>query len=171
MVAFDLGHESTRSSPAPIWIDAIAVSSRSAISRLVASSRRERAVSPSSAAAKRVRSTPSLHLGGETLFVAVSVLSPFNRGIERVERERQTPDGSIDCALLRHLPLARIKNSCGGRYLGKESYVLRDRTVNAWRTICPAVFVVPVHGGSQHRRTVTLTQRPHMLSTRQKAHS
>src|SRR5215467_11071279 len=41
------------------WIVAIALSSRSAISRLVVSSRRERAVSPSSAAASRVRSTPS----------------------------------------------------------------------------------------------------------------
>jgi hypothetical protein len=36
--------------------------------------------------------------------------------------------------------LLRIKKSCGGIYLGKELYVLRDHTVNAWRMICPAVF-------------------------------
>src|SRR6478672_9094501 len=78
------------------WIVAIALSSRSAISRLVVSSRRDRAVSPSSAAARRVQ------LRGETLFVAVSLLSPFDSGIKRVQRERETLDRGIDCALLRH---------------------------------------------------------------------
>src|SRR5262249_11903278 len=82
----------------------------------------------------------SLHLSGKALFTAVSLLSPFNCGIERVEREGQTLDGRIDCALLRHA-LLRIKKSCGGRYLGQELYVLRNSTVNAWQTICPAVFV------------------------------
>src|SRR5581483_5571634 len=45
-----------------------------------------------------------LHLRRETFFVAISLLAPFDRGIKRVERERQTLDRGIDCAFLAHGP-------------------------------------------------------------------
>ncbi|MGB9414198.1 MAG: hypothetical protein WCB26_23710, partial [Pseudolabrys sp.] len=44
----------------------------------------------------------ALHLSREALFVAVSLLSPFDCGIQRVQCERQALDRGIDCALLRH---------------------------------------------------------------------
>ena len=50
----------------------------------------------------RAVDTKSLYLGGEALFVAVGLLSAFDRGIERVECERQTLDRGVDCALLGH---------------------------------------------------------------------
>ena len=93
----------TRCKSSTDWIDAIAASSRSAISRLVVSSCRERAVSPSSAAASCVRSMPSAcSWAASALLAAVGLAPPLDRGIERVERERQTLHRSVDCALLRH---------------------------------------------------------------------
>src|SRR5690242_7668132 len=44
----------------------------------------------------------SVHLGGKTFLVPVRLLAPFDRSVERVERERQTLDRGIDCAFLRH---------------------------------------------------------------------
>ena len=43
-----------------------------------------------------------LHLADQRLLVAVGLPPPLDRGIERVERHRQTFDRDIDCALFRH---------------------------------------------------------------------
>jgi hypothetical protein len=74
---------------------------------------------------------------------------------------------AVSIALCSAIVFDPHKNSCGGIYLAEKSYVLRDRGVNARRTICPAVFAsCEWRIGAQ---AVTLTQGAYMLSTPQKA--
>src|SRR5260221_9696654 len=123
-------------------MEAIAASNRSPISRFVVSSRRERAVSPSNAAASRVRSTPSAWTWAtrpSSLRSACLRRSTAPSSASSASAKRLTAASIALCSVI---GLGPHKNSCSGRYLGKELYVLHDGGVNARWTICPAVFAV-----------------------------
>src|SRR5665213_2179605 len=60
-------------------------------------------------------------------------------------------------------PSSALKNLSGGKDLGEELYVLRDPAVNARRAVYPDVFEACAWRAAS--LAVTLTQRPHMLST------
>ena len=109
--------------------------------------RRERAVSPSSAAASRVRSTPSACTCAPSASSLRSDFAPpLDRGIERVERQREPLHGRVDgaliCAFGSLIAALRIacKNLAVGKRLGQEPYVPRDIAVNAAPGIYPDVF-------------------------------
>ena len=122
----------------------------------------ERGGEPGAVDAERV------DLARQPLLAAVGLAPALDRGVERVERQRQTLHRLIDRALRRVIAIqSALKNSCGGKDLGEEPYVLRDPAVNACAAIYPDVFAQPVHG-CPARRAVTLTQGPHMLSTPRK---
>src|SRR5665213_4458103 len=60
-------------------------------------------------------------------------------------------------------PSSAPNNLSGGKDLGEELYVLRDPAVNARRAVYPDVFEACAWRAAS--LAVTLTQRPHMLST------
>ena len=150
------------------WIEAMAASSRPAISRLVLSSLRERAVSPSSAAASRVRSRPSACTWSASASSLRSACVPaLDRGVERIERQRQALDRRIDCTLVGH-------GRCPGRCVQKCQcrQMFRQRILRAARSARQRrrKRYAPLFSGACAWRpaagAVTLTPGRHMLSTR-----
>jgi hypothetical protein len=85
------------------WIVAIAVSSRSAISRLVVSSRRRaRGLAVQIGGKPRAIHAERLHLGRKRSLAAIGLAPALDGGIKPIEGLRQTLDRGIDCALLVH---------------------------------------------------------------------
>ena len=95
------------------------MSSRSAISRLVASSLRARRLAVEHRGQPRAIEAEGLHLRGQGVLVAVYLAPALHGGVERVEGHGQAFDGVVDGALLTHAAdTARdLKKSCGGNCL------------------------------------------------------
>ena len=148
----------------------MAASSRSAISRLVDSSRRERAASPSSAAASRVRSTPSAWswLASPSSLRSASRRRSTAASSESSASARRFTAGSI--ALWSVIAFIRAQKLLRGQRFRRRTLRAARSRVNAWRAIYPDVFASLCMAARRPRRHID-SEASHAIHPRKQAFS